>query len=42
MLQEQQYNLEVDILDPLWQWVDKYSYLYNIEQNLNNLMKIYE
>jgi hypothetical protein len=42
MLQEQQYNLNVDILDPLWQSVDKFGYLYNIEQNLNNLTKIYE
>jgi hypothetical protein len=42
MLQEQQYNLEVHILDPLWQWVDKNSYFDNMEQNLNNLIKIYE
>jgi len=42
MLQEQQYNLEVDILDPLGQWVDKNSYFDNIEENLNNLKKIYE
>ena len=42
MLQGEEYNLTIDILDPLWQWVDKNSYFDNIEQNLNNLIKIYE
>lgn len=42
MLQSDEYNLKIDILDPLWQWVDKNSYFDNIEQNLNNLIKIYE
>ena len=42
MLEQNNPELEISILDPLWQWVEKNSYFTNIEENLNNLMKIYE
>jgi zinc transport system substrate-binding protein len=41
-LANNQYNLEVKILDPLGNSVEKNGYLDNIQQNLNNLLAIYE
>lgn len=41
-LADQQSNLEVKILDPLWNSVDKNGYLDNIQKNLDNLLAIYE
>lgn len=41
-LANHQYNLEVKVLDPLWNSVDKNWYLDNIQQNLDNLLTIYE
>lgn len=42
MLEQNNPELELNILDPLWQAVEKNSYFTNIETNLNNLIKIYE
>lgn len=36
------YNIEVLILDPLWTSDSKNWYIENLQQNLNNLQKIYE
>lgn len=39
---QSQHNLEIYILDPLWNTIDKNGYLHNIESNLNNLKNLYE
>lgn len=41
-LANHQYNLKVKVLDPLGNSVEKNGYLDNIQQNLDNLLAIYE